>query len=416
MYSGQISLLEVGIVADAAMPEYQFASNEFKKWCGEYTQAVFEGVVKQLERLGFDIQEQTHIYNKKPNRYARKGDLRADVLINFGKIEVNFFQNINAPRRSDHGGRYEYDKGALMPYLMKLEYQRTCNTLVNYLTSAFDFELSAKSLLSRKNCAVGELTAMEWIQRHYLDNGRLNAELGYPHGAQESYNSKSADDKQLTHGCKVWFYDSRGRLNTGTALYNINNMWWVITGTYSFTNEGSHNLYLDIPAAPRVKKNKGVRKAKIGQKAFEYRTNGYIALADKLDALMVREFGENQGLIITRDQARNYFAQCGLTYADITKDKFNKLRKGVNEKLKNSGLFDDTYLCNRKTKFTYDNYGGCHRAYIGCKAYYFADRQAVTFEESGLIGFAGWSDSINVKPILEAFVEWCDAIKGGKAA
>jgi len=57
----------------------------------------------------------------------------------------------------------------------------------------------------------------------------------------------------------VWFYDWKGRLNKGTAYYNINNMWWVITGKYGYRNMGCHDLYIDLPRDPRIKKNAHLR-------------------------------------------------------------------------------------------------------------------------------------------------------------
>lgn len=44
-----------------------------------------------------------------------------------------------------------------------------------------------------------------------------------------------------------------------------------------------------------------------------------------------------------------------------------------------------------------------------CTAWYFKGRQArqcVTFEPSGFIGIAGWSDDTNIQPIIRAFMAW----------
>jgi len=54
---------------------------------------------------------------------------------------------------------------------------------------------------------------------------------------------------------------------------------------------------------------------------------------------------------------------------------------------------------------------GLDYGYIGCQAYYFSDREAIYFIRGGEINFAGWAGHEAVKPILEAFVEWCDEIK-----
>ena len=38
--------------------------------------------------------------------------------------------------------------------------------------------------------------------------------------------------------------------------------------------------------------------------------------------------------------------------------------------------------------------------------HYFEGREAVSFEESGFIGFCGWADSRNERAILEGFYQW----------
>lgn len=37
---------------------------------------------------------------------------------------------------------------------------------------------------------------------------------------------------------------------------------------------------------------------------------------------------------------------------------------------------------------------------------YFKDREAISFNKDGFVGFAGWADSTNVRPFLKAFGRW----------
>lgn len=39
---------------------------------------------------------------------------------------------------------------------------------------------------------------------------------------------------------------------------------------------------------------------------------------------------------------------------------------------------------------------------------YFEDREGITFNRDGFIGFAGWACDSNVQPILKAFIEWVE--------
>ena len=45
-------------------------------------------------------------------------------------------------------------------------------------------------------------------------------------------------------------------------------------------------------------------------------------------------------------------------------------------------------------------------AELRCKSHYFDNREAITFNTDGFIGFAGWADKTNIQPILEGFREW----------
>lgn len=50
---------------------------------------------------------------------------------------------------------------------------------------------------------------------------------------------------------------------TGIALYNINNMWWVVSGKYAVTNEASFSIYVDNPGDLRRKRNEGTRRKRL---------------------------------------------------------------------------------------------------------------------------------------------------------
>lgn len=110
----------------------------------------------------------------------------------------------------------------------------------------------------------------------------------------------------------------------------------------------------------------------------------------------------------TRDHARNLWARSGLTYADLTKATVSELRKMIDAEMKASRLMDGTYRVGRAQVWNAHVHDA---ADIRCHAYYFKDRQAVTFERNGFIGFAGWADDTNVQPILRAFIKWISWLK-----
>lgn len=107
---------------------------------------------------------------------------------------------------------------------------------------------------------------------------------------------------------------------------------------------------------------------------------------------------------MTRDEARSLFAAAKLDYSVLTADRVQRLRTLINAKMKSSGRFKGQYRC-RQRPIIRPGY-----AEIRCKASYFDNREAVTFNTDGFIGFAGWADNENVQPVLAGFAEWVQEI------
>lgn len=111
---------------------------------------------------------------------------------------------------------------------------------------------------------------------------------------------------------------------------------------------------------------------------------------------------------LTRNEARERWAASGLTYDALTAASMERLRELMDAQMRD-GYLRGTFRANHKPKPMRE--GGYD---IRCTAWYFKGRQArqaVTFEPSGFIGFAGWADDTNIQPILRAFMAWVDELK-----
>lgn len=53
---------------------------------------------------------------------------------------------------------------------------------------------------------------------------------------------------------------------------------------------------------------------------------------------------------------------------------------------------------------------GLQFAYLRVDGSYFHDREAISFNRDGFIGFGGEFSSVNTQPMLKAFCKWCDEI------
>jgi hypothetical protein len=116
------------------------------------------------------------------------------------------------------------------------------------------------------------------------------------------------------------------------------------------------------------------------------------------------------------EEARDRFKSLGLTYKDITQKALIELVEILNQELvkfDNKGfkmklekvLQKDVHF-NTKGAFV-KAFFKVSGAFEGQKPY-FRKREAISFNTDGFIGFAGWSDSKNILPLLKAFDRWME--------
>ncbi|WP_395454663.1 hypothetical protein ACHMW5_13400 [Azospirillum melinis] len=108
---------------------------------------------------------------------------------------------------------------------------------------------------------------------------------------------------------------------------------------------------------------------------------------------------------LNRLAGRKIWERSGLDYAVLTPENLRRLVSLIDREMKASRLMHATFRMRRKL--------GMHRvdgklshASLRCKSSYFDDREAVTFNDDGFIGFAGWADDANVVPVLTGFSKW----------
>lgn len=107
---------------------------------------------------------------------------------------------------------------------------------------------------------------------------------------------------------------------------------------------------------------------------------------------------------MTRDEARAMFQAAGLSYACITRESLQRLRGIIDQRMRDSGLIRGSFRCRQRVSLQETANG--RYGEIRCRAHYFDSREAVTFNDDGFIGFAGWADPNNVQPILCGFADW----------
>jgi hypothetical protein len=115
---------------------------------------------------------------------------------------------------------------------------------------------------------------------------------------------------------------------------------------------------------------------------------------------------------MTNDEAREYFKNKGLAYQDITAGDIcvlvMMLNKEIKTACKNHEMSVDSMHMSEKIKSKYSTNGTLKECYLFINSHYFKQRECISFNENGFIGFCGWAGGDNPKPIHKAFTEWCD--------
>lgn len=119
--------------------------------------------------------------------------------------------------------------------------------------------------------------------------------------------------------------------------------------------------------------------------------------------------------VCTNDEAREYFKECGLTYKDITEGDILSLVLLINRELKKSNKIGETSVntmrLSEKMDMKKNTDGTIKTCFLYMNSHYFARREAISFNQDGFIGFAGWADMGNLNPLKRAFLAWCDQLK-----
>lgn len=126
--------------------------------------------------------------------------------------------------------------------------------------------------------------------------------------------------------------------------------------------------------------------------------------------------------ILTRDEARALFAKT-LSYEQIDPNDiralegFLAIEYAQHDRLGGCMMMHPSYRKKHRPEIDVTDCGtGIRSAFLRVDGCYFRGREAISFNEDGLIGFAGWADDVNVQPFLRAFAKWVNVWMGGGPA
>lgn len=224
-------------------------------WERQFKRQVFYRIVQTLNRLGWTVAPWDRACQYKAiansHRTCSKGDLRGELDVSGRAIKFEMWQGVNTPTRPDHGGRYESDKEACMPYVLRLEMERTRRRIRDYLCNVFTGYTFSPPKIASPNPDPLTYFNDKWDGEHEKRRGTHRFDRGadgWPSDKElGSWGRKDKDGVPLNHGDVRWLRDRKGRLMRGSVYGGINGMWMFVYGPgqrdYTYENAGRFFTY-----------------------------------------------------------------------------------------------------------------------------------------------------------------------------
>ena len=264
--------------------------------------------------------------------------------------------------------------------------------------------MDEKAIGSFENSGDGGMTST-WIEKEKREEfqKRITSyfeEVPHPYPTEESFIlelSSLYEDEQifLKHNPPILFVGYK--FDSFTPLEELDES--VLTPTYVIFQSDAHMA-------------KGLQERKENWKQT------FVFKSKKDFEMYPMQVDEIENTKLTRDEARAYFKNLGLSYQAISEEDIQLLLSALSKELelyKNNGeeyskqmdmkvrkpLVKDVKILKRT---------GLKHASLKIDGSYFEKREAITFNVDGFIGFGGELCEKNVQPILRAFHSWCDMI------
>ena len=233
-----------------------------KAWNRQFKREVFARVVQTLHRIGWTVGPWDKADQYKVialnHRTCSKGDLKGELDVSGRCIKFEMWQDVT-PSENSNGGCYDFSREARMPYLLRLEMERTRRRIRDYLLNVLtDYEFKP----SEPKIGINGATALEYAKHSQRSSCHYVERLG-----RASFNSPdngfTRDGVAIEDGANVYAITSTGRVIYGAAYYSLNGRWMVVTGTHGIEWADHRELYAACPGDPRVKRNSDQRRRRL---------------------------------------------------------------------------------------------------------------------------------------------------------
>jgi hypothetical protein len=218
---------------------------------------IYAEMIRRMRSQGWSVRADRETRKRFPTlspdqREGAKGTLRFALEITGRVVKIEFWSE-TAPQINSYGRYYDFDKLQRMSPQdaprVELEFRR----LIAWLQGIAPIDVNRTK--------ERHLSALERIEKRYAESSHKDKQFGRPVCKYDS-NRKTADGGLLEQGQTVWFTDHGGRVLRGSAFYNINNMWWIVSGGLLF-NKGCRELFVSLPTDIRTKRNERARRNRL---------------------------------------------------------------------------------------------------------------------------------------------------------
>lgn len=110
------------------------------------------------------------------------------------------------------------------------------------------------------------------------------------------------------------------------------------------------------------------------------------------------------------EQAREIWSNAGFDYSVLTVPKVEMLVGLLSMELSTFAM-DGGMEMSVADKIIWMDGDRTVWCEISVSGPYFNNREAITFNRDGYIGFAGWASTVNLEPFIKAFVLWVEWLK-----
>lgn len=214
---------------------------------------------------------------------GHKSGLQAELSVSGRCVELEMWQDVT-PSENPNGGKYDFNKLGRMPYVLRLEVERTRRRVIKALCDAHSGYSVSPPRLSSPNPDPLAWFNDSWDDEYERKRGGHRFKRGadgWPSDDElKSWCRKDADGIELHQGVERYLRNHKGRLIRGRVYGGINGRWTLVygPGAGDYTSAQANEFFTcspsEVPAKvcpPRERRKRLERELQKAIKALDFK-------------------------------------------------------------------------------------------------------------------------------------------------